>query len=261
MKDPLQSRILARAPKSQASFAAPKNLPLTQHEEIRRFFYSHRTPSPSKKAFNGPSRSSFRMTSSDGAWLSILSSNSPPSSSNSRRISAALQRSNKHVPVPKPSGLPNGFNSITSATAGVLRIHATPHRNTTSTTRTFVLNINSKIQHVLSRLNAQPVLDALKQLVDEASNKGCAALQLREEAFAKVLAGSFGTMKSITKKTGARGQRWRLFTCQLAPVHEGAKFMMRRNGPPLPQDNVLAPRGGEREREGNVIGANTVACG
>ena len=67
-------------------------------------------------------------------------------------------------------------------------------------------------------------------------------------------------MMSINMKTGARGLR-PTFTCQLAPVHKSAKFMMRGDGPPLPQDDVLAPRGGERQRERNVIGANTVACG
>ncbi len=36
---------------------------------------------------------------------------------------------------------------------------------------------------------------------------------------------------------------------------------MRGDGVPVPQDNVLAPGGGERQGERNVIGADTVACG
>jgi hypothetical protein len=69
---------------------------------------------------------------------------------------------------------------------------------------TFVLDINSDIQRVLRRLNSQPVLDADKQLVDEAADKACSTLQLGKEAFAEVLTCSFVAMSRQIKK-GRKG--------------------------------------------------------
>jgi len=68
---------------------------------------------------------------------------------------------------------------------------------------TFVLDINSDIQRELRRLNSQPVLDADKQLVDEAADKACSTLQLGKEAFAEILARSFVAMsRQIKRQSG-----------------------------------------------------------